>query len=522
MDNKGNNTGNVKIAKNTIALYIRMGITMVISFISARLILQILGVEDYGLNNVVASVVTLFGFINGSMGTAVQRFYSIEIGKSNESTLSRIFGTGLYLHIIVAGITLVITELFALFFLEELNIPHERMFAAHCVFQISIISLILNILNVPYIALLRAREEFSKIAIIDIIQAFLRLGCLFLLYQIDYDKIIVLSSLNFAITLFYVIYITVLARKYKETRFSIIRDRVLVKRMLNFISMLIVTVLTSLFNKQGIVIFVNLFFGLRINAAYAIAFQVATIIETFAMNFKQSVVPQLMSSYGANNIDRMNKLMFLGTKMTFLLMMLVSIPIAFDADYILKLWLKEPPQFAAGFTSFILISVNIDTFSYFIYNAVHASGNINKQQIFTSISYVLSIVVIYLFFKFGASFYYAVYIPIIFSVVRNIITIYIAREAIKLDVKYYLVQVIGRCLLLVSTLSFVSYLIVVFMDMSFLRLLIILIINAVLALLVGYCVLIDKIERQSITNLVRSVYFKLKLNIEHDIRPKQH
>ena len=122
-----------------MALYIRMGITMIISFFTARVTLQILGVEDYGLNNVVASAVSMFGFISGSMGTAVQRFYSIEIGKNNESALNRIFGTGLYLHIIVAGITLIIAEIFAVFFLCKLKIPQERMFAAQCVLQISVI-----------------------------------------------------------------------------------------------------------------------------------------------------------------------------------------------------------------------------------------------------------------------------------------------------------------------------------------------------------------------------------------------
>ncbi len=154
-----------KIATNTIALYIRLGITMFISFFTARVMLQQLGVEDYGLNNLVGSIVTMFSFINGSMGTAVQRFYSIEIGKGNPERLGRVFGVGLYLHIIVAFITFLIAEIFAVFFLHKMNIPEDRMFAAQIVFQISVISLILNIINVPSAALLRAREMFSKTAV---------------------------------------------------------------------------------------------------------------------------------------------------------------------------------------------------------------------------------------------------------------------------------------------------------------------------------------------------------------------
>jgi O-antigen/teichoic acid export membrane protein len=497
---------NIKIARNTMALYTRMGITMIISFFTTRITLQVLGVEDYGLNNVVASVITMFGFINGSMGTAVQRFYSIEIGKNNGSALNRIFGTGLYLHIIVAGITLIIAEIFAVFFLFKLNIPQERMFAAQCVFQISVISLVLNIINVPYAALLRAYEDFSKVAVLDIVQAFLRLGVLYLLYQINYDKLIVLSTLNFGVILLYIISITVLAKKYKGISFKIIRDKALIKKMLNFISMLIFTVLSSILNKQGIVIVINLFFGLMINAAYAIAFQISNIIETFAMSFKQSVVPQLMAAYGANDRERMNKLMFLGTKVTFLLMMLISIPIIFESDYILNLWLKEPPQYASKFTILILISANINTFSYFIYQAVHASGNIKKQQILTSASYIISILIIYLSFKLGGNFFYAVYIPIIFSIIRNWIIVYSAKETIDLDVKYYLLQIVGRSLMVTAILIVGSVIIVHFLHISFIRLLIVFFVNTIFILVGGYYLLFNSMERKTVINITTTFF----------------
>ena len=227
MDNR---SGNKRIAKNTIALYIRMGITMLISFFTTRITLEILGVDDFGLNNVVASVVSMFGFINGSMGTAVQRFFSIEIGKNNHKFLERVFGTGLYLHTIVAGITFILTEIFAIFFLSKLNIPPDRIFAAHCVFQISILSLVLNIINVPFQALLKAHEEFSKIAVLDVLRAVLKLGVLFLLYRIQYDKLVALSLLNFAVTIIYISIIVAFARKYSEAKFKLLRDKVLVKK----------------------------------------------------------------------------------------------------------------------------------------------------------------------------------------------------------------------------------------------------------------------------------------------------
>ncbi len=495
-------TGNKKIAKNTIALYIRMGITMFISFFTTRITLEILGVEDFGLNNVVASVVTMFGFINGSMGTAVQRFFSIEIGKNNHSYLARVFGTGLYLHAIVAGITFILTEIFAIFFLSKLNIPAERLFAAHCVFQISIVSLVLNIVNVPFQALLRAHEEFSKMAILDVFQAILKLIVLFLLYQIQYDKLIIYSLLNFAITITYISIIVVFAKKYNDAKFKLNRDKELVKEMLSFISMLLFTVLASVLDKQGIVVLVNLFFGLTINAAYAVAFQVSNMLDTFAMNFKQAVVPQLMQSYGANDILRMNKLIFLGTKVSFLLMMLISIPIIFESEYILKMWLKEPPEHASLFTMLIVIGVNINAFYYFIYQAVHASGKIKKQQILTSISYVLSVGFIYLSFKMGAGFIYAAIIPIIFSVIRNFIVIYSAAETINFDVKRYFISVILPSISLVLGLLIFPFLVSKIIEASLSRLLITLVINSSISIILGYLIVLNRDERMILSRIL--------------------
>lgn len=497
-----NSEQNKRIAKNTIALYIRMGITMIISFFATRVTLEVLGVEDYGLNNVVASIVALFGFINGSMGTAVQRFFSIEIGKRNEENLSKVFGTAVYLHIIVAIITLLISEVFALLFLQKLNIPVDRMFAAKIVFQISIASMLVSIINVPYSAVLRSREEFSKIAVLDILQAFFRLGILYLLYIVDIDKLILLSMLNFCISLFYFFGTRFIASKYKEVKFHILRDKEYTKKMVGFMGMLIMTVLASVANKQGVVILVNLFFGLTINAAYAIAFQVSTIIETFAANFKQSIVPQIMESYGAGDHSRMHSLINTGTKVTFLLMMFISIPAIFEADFLLKLWLQNPPAFSSTFTILVIISVNIDAYYYFIYQAVHASGRIKAQQTLTSISYFISIIVLYISFYLGGDFYYAAYIPIVFSIVRNLIVVNSAIKTIKFNVSRYFIKIVFPSLLIVAIVSIVSYFITQNMDSSIIRLLIIGFANTLMLLSLGLYMFFDSSERNRIYGVV--------------------
>ena len=383
-----------KIATNTIALYIRLGITMIIAFFTTRITLQQLGTDDYGLNNLVGSIVSLFSFINGSMGTAVQRFYSIEIGKKNFERLKRVFGVGLHLHIFVAIFTWIIAEIFAIFFLHKLNIPDERMFAAQIVFQISLLSLVLNIINVPYAALLRAREMFSKTALVEIIQAILRLLILYLLVHISFDKLISLSVLNLGITVFYLLSLFFMARRFNETHTRPMRDKELIKQMLSFISMLLMTVLAQLLKTKGLVILINLFFGLAINAAYAVAVQVSHMVNSFVVNFKQSMVPQMMSAYGAGDYEAMHKIINMGTKITFLLMLIITVPVIFECQTILNIWLKNPPEHSARLVALVLISINISSFTYFQYQGVHATGKILSQQVWMSITYVINVVII--------------------------------------------------------------------------------------------------------------------------------
>lgn len=476
---------------------------MVISFFTARVTLQQLGVDDYGLNNLVSSIVSMMTFLNGSMGTAVQRFYSIEIGKNNESGLSRIFGVGLSLHAIVAAITFILAEVFAIFFLHKLNIPEERMFAAQVVFQISILSLVLNIFNVPYAALLRAREMFSKMAVIEIIQSLLRLGVLYLLVTVNYDKLIVLAILNFFVTLFYLISLTVLARRFSETHTFFKWDKDLVKQMLSFISMLIVTVLAQLANTQGIVLLINLFFTLAINAAYAIATQVSTIVNNFIVSFKQSVVPQIMASYGAGDLRTMHKLINQGSKITLLLMLLLSLPVIFEAEFFLTIWLKTPPEHAAEMVSIVLVFINIQSFTYFHYQGVHATGNILKQQIFMSSNFLLNIVFVWALFKCGLSFEWALYANILFAVSQCVINLTFARKTYDYDIRNFFKCLLVPSLMLVSALVVIMGLAVYLIDSTLIETIVVCVIDLIAVPGLGYAILLDSEEKQKVRSVIK-------------------
>lgn len=499
-----------KIATNTIALYVRLGITMIISFFTARVTLQQLGVEDYGLNNLVGSIVSMFAFINGSMGTAVQRFYSIEIGKENEDRLGRVFGVGLYLHIIVAAITLLLAEVFAIFFLHKMNIPPERMFAAQVVFQISVFSLALNIINVPYAALLKAREMFSKTAMVEIVQSLLRLVVLYLLVHINYDKLIVLSLLNLGITFYYIGSLFFMARRFKETHHKPIRDKELIKQMLSFISMLLVTVLAQLLKTKGIVILINLFFGLVINAAYAVAVQVSNMVNSFVVNFKQSMVPQMMSAYGAGDKQAMHKIINIGTKITFLLLLMISIPVIFEGQFILDIWLKTPPNHAAKLSALVLISINISSFTYFLYQGVHATGKILGQQIWVSSTYILNILIIYLMFKLGAGFESALYINMGIGVIQCGINVYYAKKSFDYDVLGFVWETLFPCLLSVLIIVAPLLFITQTMSPSTQRFFLVFGVAEILIVLMGYVVVLNKSERKWALGFLKRVFNRKK------------
>lgn len=485
-----------------------MAITMVISFFTARVTLQQLGVEDYGLNNLVGSIVSMFSFINGSMGTAVQRFYSIEIGKGNEERLKRVFGTGLYLHICVAVITVVLAEIFAIFFLHKMNIPEERQLAAQVVFQISIVSLAVNIINVPYAALLRSREMFDKTAMVEIVQAFLRLGILYLLVVIDFDKLILLSVLGFGVTLYYVGTLTVLARRFDESHVIPLRDSELTKQMLSFITMLLITVLCQLANTQGLVMLINLFFGLVINAAYAVAVQVSNMVNTFAMSFKQSMVPQMMAACGAKDYVSMHKIINMGTKITFLLLMMISVPVFFEADFLLKIWLKTPPEHAANLVRLVVIYINISSFTYFQYQGVHATGNIKAQQIWMSTLYLSNILFIYIAFNLGADFEAALYVNMFVSLIQCLVNLLYARKLYSYNIRSFAINILTPCLIIMSVTCSVDYGLVNAFSTSFIRMTLIFFNSEIILMGLGYLLLLNKSEKLKVRELINNLLIK--------------
>jgi len=502
---------NKRIITNTVSLYGRMFITMIISFFTSRLTLQLLGVEDYGLYNLVGGVVMMFNFLNASMGTAVQRFYSIKIGENDPIGLKKVFGAGLFIHIIISIITLFFLEIFAIFFLHRLNIPQERLYAAQIVFQISSASMILNILNVPYAALLRAREAFSKMAILDIVQSFLRLGILLLLARTTYDKLISFSGMSLVITFLYVFAIFLLCRPYEESKLYLCREKNIIKEMFSFTLLMLIGVMSNLLRTNGIPVLVNLFFGLAINAAFAVAGQVTSIIESFTSNFKQSVVPQLMSSFSQDR-SRSYKLAFSSTKFTFILFLFVAIPCIFETDYLLLFWLKTPPEHSSLLVKLSVINSIIYTFPYFVTQSIHASGKIKRLQVFTVVLNIITVFIIWITLKLGASFTSVMVVSILFSVSYNIINLYYAKKEFDFNVGKFVLDVVLKCLGVFVIVGICIWLFKGLFDEGLVRLILTSLLGILLSIIVGYTICLNGDERFFIRGICVKMVQKFNKN----------
>ena len=487
---------NSRIAFNTIALYIRTFIVMVISFITARVMLQQLGVDDYGLNNLISGVVTMFNFLNMSMGTAVQRFYSVEEAKENGVSAKKIFGSAMLIHLAISAVTLILLEVFAIFFLQW-------------VFQFTSINLILGIITVPPTAYLRAKEEFSKLVVLDIVEAFCRLGILYLLYVSPVDKLWTLAFLTFVVTVLYNLVIWLIAnRNYQEvTRPYVYYEKGLFRQMMSFSLLLLFAVTSSMVYWQGLVMMINIFFGVAINAAYGIGNPIKTAVDRFLSNFKQSIVSQLMESQAAGEDARLYKLIYASTKITFVLSLLIAVPVIFETDFILKVWLKTPPEFTTRFVQLGFAVSVLNSFSFFVTQAIHATGKVKGYSLMTSFGYLVGLIVVYVMMRLGYSFYVTMYVSIVLAVVEIVITCFYAKRTFDFRVSEFLAKVVLRSLFFCAIMVGCFVLMNHFMDEGWLRFCMNVLLSGVISLASLY-ILMNKAERDYVMSFLKKIFVR--------------
>lgn len=383
-DNIGNNK---RIAKNTLMLYLRMLFIMFISLYTSRVVLNVLGVENYGLYNVIGSFVALFTFINLSIATSVQRFLTYEIGKNNLKKLNAVFNTAIFINIVISILLLLIGETIGYWFLvNKMAIPIGEINTAVFVYQLSLFSCILSVFTSTYIAVIIAHESMSSYAYISIVESMLKLIIVYLLLYLEYEKLRLYACLIFLVqVLVLLLYVLYCAVKFPNLRFSVSFNRSTFIKMFGFSMWNIWGTMSYVLCTQGVNILLNIFVGPSLNAARAIAVQVQMAIQGFGNNLQQAINPQITKSYASENLSYMHTLIISSSKYTFFLLLFISLPILIDTNLVLNWWLKIVPEHTVWFVRLMIFVSFVGCVANPIMIAAFSTGKIRLFQIVDSL-----------------------------------------------------------------------------------------------------------------------------------------
>lgn len=438
------NGAHKRIAKNTLILYFRHILIMLVSLYTARVVLETLGVEDYGIYNVVGGVVAMLAFLNSTLASSTQRFLNIEMVSNNKENLSETFSTAVIGHYLIAGIILILAETVGLYFvMNKLVIPEERLTAALFVYQFSVFSFIIAIISTPYNAIILANEKMNIFAYISLLEVSLKLISVFLLVYINYDKLILYSLFIFLIALFLrLIYRIYCRRNFEESNFRFLWSIKLLKQMFSFSGWMLAGTTTNILSLQGVNILINMFFGPAFNAARAIAMQVNSATKAFVENIMIATRPQIIKSYTEKRIEYTYKLVFLSSRISFFLLSLLVIPILFQSKLILSIWLKTTPDYSALFTQLILVDTLISALFAPLGTLSQASGKIKAYQISIALTFFCVFAFTYIVYKLG----YPVSITFVISIVMSLIGLFfrvlILYKTVCFPIGKYLKEVI--------------------------------------------------------------------------------
>lgn len=433
-----------RIAKNTVFLYIRMIIVMCVSLFTSRIILKILGFEDFGIYNVVGSVVVFFSFLQAALRNATSRYLTYDIGLGYPDNISRTFSMAVNSHIILALIIWVLLELGGVWFINnKLVIEPERVSAANWAYQFSLLTFCVSVIKTPFESSIIAHEKMDFYAITSIIEVLLKLAIVYLLIVSPVDKLIAYSFLVFCVALVLLLwFILYCRRQFADTRYIKYWDSETLIKFVQYSGWSILVNGACVVRSQSINIFFNLFMGVVANAAMGIANQVISALNMFVQNFTQAFRPQIIKSYAAQDYDYFNRLVFLTSKISYLLLLFISIPIISNIDFILRIWLGEYPEMTPVFIQAIVLYYLVDALQEPLLVAVHATGNIKYHQIYISSIIFLVVPISYIMLKSGCSGESVLILNALSNVVCAIVRTMYMKKLIGLNIYLYVSKVI--------------------------------------------------------------------------------
>lgn len=445
---------NKRLAKNTFFLYVRLGVIMLVKLYTSRVLLNVLGIDDYGVYNAVAAFVISFSFISSPLITATQRFLNFDMGQGG-SRLNILFVTSFILFVIVSLVLSFGLETVGLWFLDnKMNFPPHTISAVNILFQLTILSLVINILRMPYESAVIAEEKMSFYAIICMIEAFLTLGTAFML-KIDFNinKLVLYGILNVLYNIFLVILYKVYCNhKFPYTKISTIKfDKNTVKEVCVFSGWNFFGSCAAMTATQGITTLINIFFGVVCNAAYGIATQIQSAVSNVVQNFQKAANPQIVKSYSEGCLDQTRSLVVNVSKFSFILTLIFIVPLLCNIDFILKLWLgNSVPPSSQLFSCLALCLVSLVSFSGPMEAGIMATGKIKSFQITFSIIIFLNIIFTYLFFKLGASPYWAIIIKCIIEFFVIGARIVYLRKGIDISARHFIITSFVPCAMIAA------------------------------------------------------------------------
>ena len=499
---------NKRIAKNTLLLYVRMLFSMVVSLFTSRVILNTLGVEDFGIYNVVGGIVAMFTIISGSLTSAISRFLTFELGKGDKEKLKTIFSTSVNIQLGLSAIIILIGEIVGIWFLNnQMNIPAERMMAANYILQCSLGIFVLNLLSVPYNASIVAHEKMGAYAYISILDIVLKLAVAYAIMLSPFDRLISYGVLLLAESIFIrLIYGLYSKRNFEECTYHLIYDKAVLRKMVSFAGWNFLGVTAGTLNTQGVNILMNVYFGVTVNAARGIAVQAGAAISQFVQSFTTAVNPQITKSYAVGDITYMHTLVCQSSKFSAYLFLLMAIPLSVETPEIFEMWLKNPPEYAVLFFRLSLLGTLMDSvLSNSLMTAIFATGDIKKYQVYVTICGGMVFPLTWLAYLMGASpdstyiIYFIIYCVVLY------VRLYVIQQKVHLQIKEYARRVLVK-FIPVAVLSYlVPISIAYLMPASFGRILITTIVSVVITCAIIYSIGLTIGERNMVMSKVKKI-----------------
>lgn len=501
-----NQSNNKRIAKNTFFLYIRTLVLMFISLFTSRIILNALGVEDFGIYNVVGGFVALFSIITGTLTTAISRYLTFELGKGSIERLRTVFSTAVNVQLVMAVVMVLIIEVAGVWYVNtSMNLPAGRESAALLVLHCSAITFCINLLSIPYNASIIAHEKMDVFAYISIFEAILKLAVAYSIYITIFDKLQTFAVLNLCIAiilrLFYGFYCS---HKFQECKYKFAVDKPLFKEMSNFAGWNFIGNSVFLLSDYGVNLVMNSFFGVTVNAARGVAQQVNSAVTQFVTNFTTALNPQITKNYAQGNYPYMHALICKGAKFSFFLMLFFAIPICMECDTLLGLWLGEVPEYASIFTRLSIASSLTVVYANTLVVAIQATGVIKRYQIITGLIVGMDIPLTYLAFKLGYSpiAAYVIYTAIYFLMI--FVRLLIIKDKIKLSFMMYFKEVILRTFTVALVAVPIPLLLELLIDSALVRFLSVCVSSLLITALSIYVLGLNTNERNLIVNTIKS------------------